>query len=303
MEYYYNIYGLNIKSEIYLPEAYEIEEKDTEVQIRYGVMPSFIKEKRKDDYVTSTLLRDYKWFYFEKEGNFLIEKGTSITVELDNTADEKHIRSLVLGACLGSIMYQREIIAIHGAAVVWKDKAIIVSGVSGAGKSTISAEFRKKGCIFLADDTVAITSEDGIIYANPAYPQQKLCTDAAIELGYDLNELISLFEEREKYAVRLTDAFCSVRKEIVAMVCLDIHDGSQLILDEITSSKKLEYIIENLYTYRDFTRAGMNTNTFKKCLEMAQKIPVIRVKRPAGMNIATQITEHIFTLIESKYRD
>jgi len=303
MEYYYKIYGLIIKSEIEFPEAYEVEEQASEVEIKYGLMPDFIKKKQEKKSTISMLLREYKWFYFEKEGNFFIEKGISITVELDSTADEKHIRSLILGACLGSIMYQREIIAIHGAAVVWKDKAIIISGNSGAGKSTISTQFRKKGCLFLADDTVAIDSKDGCIYAKPSFPQQKLCKDVAIEFGYDLNDLILLDEEYEKYAVRLEDIFCPVSKEVAALVCLDIHDGDQLIVKEITSSMKLNYIISNLYTNRDFKSVGMNTKVFKKCLEMAQKVPVIMVKRPLDKFVAAQIVEQVITIIEDKNRD
>ncbi|MHB8128935.1 MAG: phosphoenolpyruvate carboxykinase (ATP) [Mobilitalea sp.] len=300
MEFFYQIFGLVVKSEIELPEAYEIEEQEADVKIKYGEMPLFIKRKQEQKYLTSILLRKYKWFYFENEANFLIEEGSKITVELDNTADEKHIRALLLGPCLGSILYQRENVTIHGAAVVWKDIAIVVSGVSGAGKSTISSELRKKGCIFMADDTVAITSEDGIIYANPSYPQQKLCPDAAIRLGYDLSELILLQEESDKYAVRLKDSFCSVRKKVGAFIYLDIHEGDELIVNEITDSRKLEIIVSNLYTYLDCKNAGLNTNFFNKCLEMAQKVPVIKVERPIGKNMASLIADQIIGIVEGK---
>lgn len=302
MEYYYKIYGLIIKSEIELPEAYEIAEQTAEVDIKYGAMPEFVREKRELDYYFGILNKEYKWFYLKGLGDFLIEKGTKITVELELEADEKLIRAFVLGICLASILHQREIICIHSSAIVWNDKAIIISGASGAGKSTISAEFRKNGCLFLADDTVAVTNEDGFIYANPAYPQQKLCTDAAIEFGYDLNNLILLSEEREKYAIRLKDAFCADRKEVAALVCLEVLDGDQLVIEEVTGSAKLEYIINNLYTYQDFNYFGMNTNVFKKCLEMAQKVPILRVKRPPNYKAVAQIVDQVISMIENKNR-
>ncbi|HWT76032.1 MAG TPA: hypothetical protein VN258_15120 [Mobilitalea sp.] len=299
MGYFYKIYGLMVRSEIELPEAYVIEEQaEYDVEIIYGVMPEQMKEKKREQVVISTLLREYKWFYFDKEGYFFIENGSKITVEPDDTADSKHIRSLVLGACFGSIMYQREIISIHGSAVVWKDKVIIISGNSGAGKSTVSAEFRKRGCLFLADDTVAVTIEDGIIYANPAYPQQKLCTDAARELGYNLNDLELLQEEREKYAVLLDASYCRDKKEIAAMICLDVHKEEHLLIKEITSGIKLEYIIANLYTSYDFKYIGMNPQVFKKCLEVAQKVPLIRAIRPENKNVAAQIVEEIIGLVD-----
>lgn len=299
MEYFYKIYGLLIKSEIEFPEAYEREEQLAEVEIKYGVMPEFIQKKRESNYSFGMLYREYKWFTVKSLGDFFIEKGKRIIVELHKGADLKLTRSLILGICLGSILYQREIICIHGAAVVWKNKAIIISGVSGAGKSTISTEFRKRGCMFLADDTVAITMEDGIIYANPAYPQQKLCTDSAIEFGYDLKELILLNDEREKYAVRLQETFCPNNVEIAALICLETQDSDQLTFEEITGSMKLEYVIKNLYTYRDYNFVGMNTNEFKRCLEMAQKVPITRVVRPKNKKVMAQIVEQVIQIIES----
>lgn len=300
MEQYYKIHGLIIKSEIEFPEARSVEKQTFDVEVKIGSMPDFIIEKHKKGYNTSILLRKYKWFHFEGEGHFLMENGTTITLCLDNTADDKHIRALILGACLGDIMYQREMVAIHGSAVIWQNKALIISGLSGTGKSTISTEFRKKGCLFLADDTVAITNENGTIYANPAFPQQKLCKDAAIEFGYDLKELVFLNEEREKYAVNLSNVFCSEKKEIAAFVFLNVHEGSDLLIDEVMSGEKLECIIQNLYTYGDFAIAGMNTNVFTKCLEIAQKVPVIRVKRPKNINSAAQIVAQIIEMVENK---
>lgn len=297
MKYFYKIYGLTISSEIELPEAYEeMEQALTDVEIIIGTMPPFIKKKQEEHYVTSILHRIYKWFYFPSEGNFLIENGNLITVETDSTSDPEHIRAIILGACLGSILYQREILSIHGSAVVWNDKAIIISGVSGAGKSTLSSEFRKMGSLFLADDTVSIASENGIIYANPAYPQQKLCRDAAIRLGYDLESLILLQEECTKYGVRLKDTFCQVKKEVASFIYLDIHDNDQFIMDEISGSKKLELISSNIYGYCDLLDGGMNTNLFRKCLEMAQKVPVIKVIRPRNRNVS--IAENIIQMLD-----
>jgi hypothetical protein len=298
--FYYRIYGLVIRSEIELPEAYETQERTEDVEIKYGVMPPYIKRKQEAHYATSILHRKYKWFYFENEGNFLMEEGKSITLEPDAAADEKHIRAIILGACLGSILYQRELVSIHGSAVVWKDKAVIVSGTSGAGKSTVSSEFRKRGGLFMADDTVAVTIEEGIVYANPSYPQQKLCRDAAIRLGYDLNRLVLLQEECTKYAVGLKASFCPVKKEVAALLCLDIDKEGELIMKEVNGSEKLEAVISNLYTYSDCVNAGMGTGLFRKCLEMARKVPVIKAVRPLDGDSCAQIVEYAADLLENK---
>jgi hypothetical protein len=298
MGFYYKIYGLVVHSEIRLPEAIECEPTIIDVEIIYGVMPYLIQIKREDQKSDNLLGPGNRWFYIPNEGSFLIKDGTNIIVERDETADDKHIRSLLLGACLGCILYQREIIAIHGAAIVWKGKAILISGRSGAGKSTISSEFRNRGCQFMADDTVAITSNKEGVYAYPSYPQQKLCVDAAVQYGYDLNKLVLLNEDRKKYGIDLSASFCPEMRKIAAFIYLDIHEEDELVIDTLNGTEKLHLIIENLYNFIEYNVAGMSPVIFKKCLEITQKIPIIRVRRPEKENTILQIVELLEKQIE-----
>lgn len=301
MRYYYRIYGLKIRSEVRLDEAFEIIDEDYEVDIQYGCIPKdeYLDQCAKE--VRCLVSNNRKWFRYDDIGEFYIEKGTLIIIEANSNSDENVIRSIILGPCFGSILYQRKILSIHGAAMVWNDIAVIISGESGAGKSTISTALRKQGWLFLADDTVAITSEDGCLYAHPAYPQQKLCLDTAIEFGHDIKQLTLINEERQKYAVNVKDIFCSSRKVIKAMVCLEVNDMDQLIINEVKGNAKLEYIIKNLYAYYDYKDMGMSAYDFGQCLEMTRKIPIFRVKRPLNLKSQRQIIDNIHKAIENAY--
>lgn len=300
MEYYYKIYGLRVKSEMEFPEAYQGKDTEFDVEIRLGRMPDFIQEKKKQGFLTSVLLREYRWFYFKGEGSFLIKKGRTITIERDSNSDEMHIRALVLGACFGCLLYQRDIPALHGAAVAYHNQAIIICGDSGSGKSTISTEFRKRGCLFLADDMVAVSMEDEKPYAESAFPQQKLCKDAALEFGYQLTDLLLLEEEREKYAVFLDKEFCNSKKRLAMIVHLDTLEDGELLVEEKMDSDKLLVIIKNLYSKSDFAEAGMHPKVFRQCLFMAQTIPLITVKRPKDKKFAEEIVDQIISIIENK---
>lgn len=299
MKYYYRIYGLNIRSEVKFEETDESKAGKCEVDIRYGAIPKHIRKYRKSKDVKCLVSNEYKWFQYDKTGEFYIENGDRIIIAADNNADAKLIRSIILGPCMGSILYQRRILSIHGSAMVRNDKAIIISGKSGAGKSTISSALRKHGWSFLADDTVAITDEEDCFYANPAYPQQKLCLDTAEEFGYDLEQLTVINEERQKYAVNVKDSFCSEPKQIIGMVCLEINNSDQLEIEEVKGNDKVGYIINNLYAYHDVQYMGMSTLNFKKCLAITQKVPVLRVKRPQRLYTVDQIIEYIEHYIEN----
>ncbi len=298
MGFFYKIYGLVIHSEIRLPEAIVCEATTADVEITYGAMPNIIQRKSEDQACDNLIAPGMRWFYIPDEGSFLIQGGTNIIVHRDEAADEKHIRALLLGACLGCILFQREIIAIHGAAVVWKEKAILISGRSGAGKSTLSTEFRNRGCQFMADDTIAITSTNEGVYAFPSYPQQKLCVDAAVRYGYDLNNLVLLNEERNKYGIDLSSSFCPDMREVGAFIYLDTYEEDKLLIEVLNGADKLNLIMENLYNFMDYRITGMSSTIFKKCLEIAKKVPVIRVRRPVKQNTIEQIVEHLEKQIE-----
>ncbi len=299
MKYYYSIYGLSIRSELRFDEAEELNEGPYDVDISNGEIPSHISEMNRDKEVKGLLSPAYKWVCYEQAGEFYIEEGKRIIVCLKPEADEKLVRSIILGPCFGSILYQRNIFAIHGSAMVWDDKAVLICGVSGAGKSTLSTALRRRGWMFLADDTVAVTDENGRIYANPAYPQQKLCLDAALDFDYDINQLTLINEERQKYALRIKDAFCPSKKEIRAMICLELGDSEQLLIDEVTGNAKLEYILKNMYTFHDYRYLGMRPEDFKRCLNLAGKLRMVRVRRPLHHNTLSQIVETILNRLGS----
>lgn len=302
MLYYYRIYGLSVQSAIAFPEAYEVRPCEPDVRISAGGIPEEIREKINSGTVAETYGREKKWFSFPNEGIFLIEKGRSITFEPDAGADGKHVRALLLGVCLTGILYQREIPAMHSAGVVWQEQAILVCGNSGAGKSTVCSAFLQLGCSFLADDTVAVVEESETVYAQPAYPQQKLCADAALAQGYDLGHLVRLDEEREKYAVSRRDVFRSQPQRLAAMVCLDVVEslgGGNPIFREITGAKKLEYVLYYQYNYFDNARVGVTANTFRKCVAAARQTRVFAVSRLPGQDVGESIAQQVLQALQN----
>ena len=50
---------------------------------------------------------------------------------------------------------------IHASAVVWKERAIVFTGRSGQGKSTISTDLAAKGAGFLGDDIIFLYMKNG----------------------------------------------------------------------------------------------------------------------------------------------
>jgi HPr kinase/phosphorylase len=54
---------------------------------------------------------------------------------------------------------------LHATCVAWDDRAVIITGSSGAGKSALGLQLMALGCKLVADDGVHVTCEDGAVIA------------------------------------------------------------------------------------------------------------------------------------------
>lgn len=275
----YRVYGLNVESELPLPETVEINQNKTiDVIVRCGKIPEHASQAIADGKV-GIYFRKEAWFLVRNIGKYYIANGNEIIVEGFPEADEHRIKSFVLGASLGVLLLQREILALHGSGVIVNNQAWVITGESGAGKSTLTTKILKNDTKFIADDTVTLELADSI-YAVPGYPQQKLCRDAAKELGYDLSDLLQIDENREKYAVPLTDNFYNDKIKLGLICELMVYNGEEVVMEELQGHEKLQAFLDNIYCGITMKHSGMSPELFTKCLRVVKEIPWYRIKRP-----------------------
>ena len=125
----YYVYGLNIKSEIEIQEFEKIdriENKDI-VTIRYSKMQKEIKDKISEG-CNIQLFKDKIWFHINNIATYCITNGNSIEVEVCENADIQLMKVYIMCSCLGFIMLQRDMVAIHGAVIEMDNKAVIFTG-------------------------------------------------------------------------------------------------------------------------------------------------------------------------------
>lgn len=280
----YRVYGLNIKSEIEIKEFIEVDNlsnEDIDVNYLYGEMPDKFKMLRKSG-ETGYFNYDEVWFDIKGVASYYISNGNKVIIERYDNSNNEMINIFLMCSCLGFIMIQRNKLAIHGSAVVVNNKAIVLTGGRGAGKSTLSTALRLKGYKFLADDVAAITLGDKI-NIEYGFPYQKLCEDTAINLGYDVNEYISFISNtEEKYIVPAYDEFVYKAKELGAIFEI-ISDSyvSEVIIEEIKGNEKLNKIIKNIYRAEFLPyMGGITPSCLKKCIEISKQIKFYKIIRP-----------------------
>ena len=311
--HYYKIYGLNIQSEYEFEEAVAMDEsacQPVDVIIAAGEIPKALTEETEaDDREGVSYVRRFErnrgWMRVKGQGCFVMEQGKRITYQLKENCDFMKVNQILLGFVMSVVMIQRGMLALHGSGILLENKAVVISGVSGAGKSTLAAGILNRSGIFMADDTVAIKIKEGKVYAQPGYPQQKICVDALKEKDRERGKLVLLpsLGEKEKYGLRLHGGYCTEEKELYAMFILQPGDVDSVQVQEVTGSEKIKYLIDNLYKRGIYLEVGMPPEVFQQCIQVANQVKIYNLVRPReGMTTEIQIERIMEKLHEEAYQ-
>lgn len=278
----YKVYGLNIRSEIEINEFNKLDEilEENIINIRYDKMSKEIKDKISQG-SKMQLFQNRIWFHIDNIATYCISDGNEIKVEVCENADMHLMKVYIMCSCLGFIMLQRNMVAIHGGVIEMDKKAVIFTGDRGAGKSTLTTALREKGYKFISDD-VASTNIEKVPYVMPGFPYQKLCESAMDNFEYDKEKYTSFMSDKEvKYIVPAKDEFIYEPKQLSAIVKLTVADVEEVTIEELRGSEKLNNIIENIYRgeYIKYL-GGMNPRYFKQCIDIAKNIRFFKITRP-----------------------
>ena len=305
-EYFYHLFGLKVVSEMELPEPEPWlcgSPDEADVRIELGPLPKNVQ--RVIDEAGSKwigLIDETDFWFASPGGHYYITDGTRILVDTKTALNVLNTRVFLLGSAFGMLLIQRGLMPVHGGSVLRGGHAVIIGGDTGAGKSTVtSAVLKHAGVRFLADDVSALEVGSDAIFVRPAYPQRKLCRDAALAQGYDLTTLHSLKEqagERDKFAIRSAEDWCGEPAPLGAIVeIVPDKEAKDVTLERVSGHDSLNLVVRNLYRHFVHFMQGTPPERMKKCLLIASKTPVYQLRRPAVGDHVGAMTEQILALL------
>lgn len=300
---FFQLYGLRTASFVPLPEVPVWPGgiiSDADVQIVLEDMPPKVMQAiqaRGDAWIDIIDETDF-WFTCTG-GHFYITGGNRILVDTSVAESSSDTRQFLLGSAFGLLLIQRGLMPVHGGSVIAGGKAVIIGGDTGAGKSTITSTLlQKPGIRFLADDVSVLQVRADGVWVLPAYPQRKLCQDAALALGYDLSNLEVLPDEREKYAVRSTQGWHGQPARLGAIVeIVPDENCTGVSLHRVQGHGSLELVIRNLYRSFAHFMLGMKPDQMKRCLAIASQVPVYQLQRPVGVDTTDAVAQQVLNLL------
>lgn len=299
--YHYKLYGFNITTDIKFDQLIVEEETSNEsdrntIKIVEGHFPDQYRQMEAGydflDGKSAVFSNSCCYMYFEDDSTIIYEKKDGAKQEL--------LKTYILGWGMSIIGVLRGLLSIHCAALADEEGAILISGSSGSGKSTITTQLLNRGYRLVADDMAlvdAVTDEKA--YAYPAFPYNKLCRDAAIAQGYDLGQLLYIDEDRDKFYVPYKDNFKTQKVPIKAIVMLTLNDKENVFKETITGVKKMYACMDTLFINGMHKDKKCGSTIGNMCIKLSSKTPVYHVSRPYGKDTTEEVLQTILDFISS----
>ncbi|WP_199618171.1 phosphoenolpyruvate carboxykinase (ATP) [Paenibacillus alkalitolerans] len=301
----YKAFGIRLSSSIPLPEL--------------PVFSDISDENENADVVIETADPNRLWDELQKCGSNFVRKdnrflflipetaifsidddGSKIAVAPLPNADMEKVRVYLLGTCTGALLMIRKVLPLHGSAVVIGGNAYAFLGDSGAGKSTLAAAFVNMGHQLVSDDVIAVTDADrsGFPVIVPSYPQQKLWQESIHRLGMESGNYRTIYRETTKFAVPVSSRFCYEPVPLAGVFELVKSEGNTVRVSSLPNLDRLRIML--LHTYRNMLirRLGLEQWHFNLSTEIANRIPVYQLQRPAEGFTAQRLASEIIRTIE-----
>ena len=294
--YYYRAFGLLLETDMEFQNLQKISAEECgndKVVIHAAKMPQSVVATGDGGYKIG---EDYSFFH-NRTMMMEIKKGTEIAYELIPDGNSEYMKSYILGYGITMLCLQRKIITLHCSAVEQNGKAVLISGKSGSGKSTLTARLLSRGYGFLADDIAAVIPDEQEVLVYPTFPYQKLCRDAALAQGYDVEQMLYIDEEKDKFLVSMQKQYVEHSVPLKVLVYLYTHEGENMEYRKLEGMDKFGCIANNQFLENLLGKDIFLPYIGQECLQIASKVDVYVIGRPLHGEAGEEIADFISQLL------
>lgn len=303
MAYSYSVFGLRLWSNRQIPGFHYLPaEPPFDVIVSLGNFPEHLNRAVPPDqdaiYVSPDLGKNgepssrvwqihggeyFRILYDEGTDCVIDRKGTRIWIWWPEAYTLADVVPYLQGQLFGLVQKLRGVTCLHACAILVGERAVVVSGPHGAGKSSTAAVFHQLGFPVIADDVVPIFEDAGKFMVRPAHSRVWLCPDM-VETLYGSSDALPQFAPSwEKRYIELNAAAPGQPREpkrLGAIYFLD-HRADEPERPLVTHARPQEAMLELLCnTYvNHLLDPAMRAREFAFLGRLHQNVP-LRVVRP-----------------------
>lgn len=294
---HYRIYGMHFLSDFDFVQLLPLSEEEMMEPVRFQILEGVIPKEYKRDSTCYSEIDTKVCFLSNSTCYLLVENGSSITYEKKRGALESNLNAYLLGWGLAMLCFQQGKPAIHCSCVADDRGAVLVSGRSGSGKSTVTTQLLKEGYTLVADDMVVVDmGTEKMAYALPAFPYQKLCRDAAEQCKISMEEMLYIDERKDKFLVSYKGAFPKKPLSIRGMILLDWCEEEKIVVTEIVGVDKLYACLDALFLRALFKDSLYRRENVEAGLKLASCIPIYLLSRSKEYHLASEVVDAIMRI-------
>lgn len=290
----YKIYGLLIETDVEFLQLVPTDEPESaDVVIIRGEI-----REQVTDYLEKNNIRAYdigfeKSYLMNKGGYYIISEGKEIMYEPKEGYTPEMIGPWLLGFCLAMLLMQRHTLAVHCSAIADKEGAFLISGVPGAGKSSLTRVLLERGYGIMADDVAAVKTEEEGTFVYSAFPYQKLCRNEVEKRDLDQNDLIYINEDKDKFLVPVKEAFVGDRRKLRYLIFIVVSATEKVQVHKLSGLNQLFALKENLFLSRLKGPWQNDKTLLDLCLKVASGCPVYLIERPDGVDTLAEMADTV----------
>ncbi len=288
----YRSFGLNIQSNFEIPELPVSDFETPEITIQYGKNPTILSNILGKGVLYQAKKNDFL-FKLDTVGSYRVQNGNSITVEQLNNSTQDEIRLFLLGSAFGALIHQRNLLPFHGSAVVINEKAIVIGGASGAGKSSLAATLIRRGYKLLSDDISVIKLENRKAIVFPGIPHLKLWHDVMKKLEEDIDSYQRVRPTLLKYRKPAEDQFLNKETTLHCIIALNSKNNPGFEITETTGGDKFNLLKNNTYRYQYLYGLDKMIDHFTQVSELAERSRTYIVQRPNTPLLLEELADFI----------
>jgi len=295
----YYVYGLRVHAEIACPELPYHPQPDGNPDVTIRLLPPLTNTSEPLESGCYEVRPGVFRLAVKGVGRFLVEEGRRITIEPLAGSSTEEVRLFLLGSVIGALLYQRGLFPLHGSAIETRWGAMIFVGAQGIGKSTLAAQFYRRGYHLLSDDVCAVAARDGELVVLPALAHFRLCADAYERLNSnpDAPAPDAHFHDArfnvDKFVVPMNDGYCRDPVPLKAIHVLADQEEGDPQFEFNRGFDRVQRLFENLYRPQYLKGQETQSDLMRLAGQIAQKISMATVSRRRDPETIDQLIDFL----------